>query len=58
MSVSRLPLRLTPIKGESLPGFMIRLGERNGVSTPQTIAKALGSPYSTLQAAALGPFDL
>ena len=58
MSVSRLPLRLAPIKGESLPGFMIRLAERNGVSTPQTIAKALGSPYSTLQAAALGPFNL
>lgn len=58
MSVSRLPLRLAPIKGESLPGFMIRLAERNGVSRPQTIAKALGSPYSTLQAAALGPFDL
>lgn len=58
MSVSRLPLRLAPIKGESLPGFMIRLAERNGVSSPQTIAKALGSPYSTLQAAALGPFDL
>tara|TARA_E500000305_G_scaffold91857_1_gene79731 strand:+ start:72 stop:1043 length:972 start_codon:yes stop_codon:yes gene_type:complete len=49
---------VAPIKGETLPGFTIRLAERNGVSSPQTIAKSLGSPYSTLQAAALGPFDL
>lgn len=58
MSSERLPLRTAPFPEESLVGYMIRLAERNGVDKPQLLARSIGSPFTTPQAMAFGPFDL
>lgn len=58
MSVQRLPLRIRPIPSESLAGFLIRLAERNRVPKPQLLARSIGSPFSTVEATALGRFNL
>jgi hypothetical protein len=57
-SVHQLPIRVRPVRGETLISYLMRLAVANEYSRPTTLLRALGEPSRPLLNAQLADFDV